>query len=48
MRKFGFIIAMCQTHKFLVHNKVKVRLQGGNSERITKAVFARNMAKDMV
>ena len=32
MRQFGFIVALCQTNKFLEHNEFKVKHQSGDAE----------------
>ena len=48
MKKFGFIIAPCQTNTILAHNEPKVNFQVGDAEYLTKTKFIRTMANEMV
>ena len=32
MSQFGLIVVLCQTNRFLEHNKLKVKHQGGDAE----------------
>ena len=48
MRKLGFIIAVRPTNAFLVHNKIKVKCQGGDAEQLTNAKFIRTLTNEIV
>ena len=47
MRPFGFIISLCHKNKFLAHNELKLKRQGGDTEPLTKAESTRILGKEL-
>ena len=48
MRQFVLIINMFLKFLFLTHNEIKLKLQVGDAEHLTKAKFIRNTAKEIM